>query len=135
MIIKTYQNKRNENKYLEVHNDGYYHNSVRQYMKWNNGVKNLLGDKKLHRWRIKNLKELLSDYKEIQYPHLKQLDCFYILKEKCSEDYLNELEEEMRWYEEDATDEDIGECGENLSQFLICVYGCGDMEEWLENII
>ena len=134
MIIKTYQNKRNENKYLEVHNDGHYHNSVRQYMKWNNGVKNLLGDKKLHRWRIKNLKELLSDYKEIQYPHLKQLDCFDILKEKCSEGYLNELEEEMRWYEEDATDEDIGECGENLSRFLICVYGCGDIEEWLEEI-
>lgn len=25
--IKTYRNKRNPNKYLEVHNDGHYHNS------------------------------------------------------------------------------------------------------------
>ena len=65
MIIKTYQNKRNENKYLEVHNDGHYHNTVRQYMKWNNGVKNFTGDKRLHRWRAKNLRELLEDYKEV----------------------------------------------------------------------
>ncbi len=57
-----YRNKRNENKYLEVHNDGHYHNSVRQYMKWSNGIKNFTGDGKLHRWRIGNLKELLEDY-------------------------------------------------------------------------
>ena len=65
MKITIYQNKRNINKYLEIHNDGHYHNAVRQYMKWENGVKNLLGDKKLHRWRISNLKELLEDYKEV----------------------------------------------------------------------
>lgn len=64
--IKLYSNKRNPNKYIEVHNDGHSHNTVRQYMKWNNGVKNLLGDRKLHRWRKKNLEELLSDYKEVQ---------------------------------------------------------------------
>ena len=62
MFKKIYQNKRNKNKYLEVHNDGHYHNAVRQYMQWENGVKNLLGDRKLHRWRIGNLKELLKDY-------------------------------------------------------------------------
>lgn len=65
MIIKTYQNKTNENKYLEVHNDGHYHNTVRQYMKWKNGVKNFTGDKRLHRWKAKNLRELLEDYKEV----------------------------------------------------------------------
>lgn len=62
--IKIYRNKRNENKYIEVHNDGHYHNTVRQFMQWNN-IKNLLGDKNLHRWRSKNLKELLEDYEEI----------------------------------------------------------------------
>ena len=34
-------------------------------MKWDNGVKNLLGDRCLHRWRKANLDELLSDYEEI----------------------------------------------------------------------
>lgn len=63
--IKTYRNKRNKNKYIEVHNDGHYHNSVKQFMKWSNGVKNLLGDRCLHRWRKVNLNELLKDYKEI----------------------------------------------------------------------
>ena len=60
--IITYQNKRNENKYLEVHNDGHYHNSVRQYLKWPNGVKYLVGDRLLHRWRKSDLCELLTDY-------------------------------------------------------------------------
>lgn len=34
--IKIYRNKRNSNKYIEVHNDGYYHNSIRQFMQWDN---------------------------------------------------------------------------------------------------
>lgn len=57
-----YQNKRNENKYLEIHNDGHYHNTVRQYMEWQNGVKNFTGDGRLHRWRKPNLSVLLEDY-------------------------------------------------------------------------
>ena len=64
--IKLFSNKRNPNKYIEVHNDGYSHNTVRQFMKWNNRVKNFTGDKKLHRWRKENLKELLEDYKEVK---------------------------------------------------------------------
>lgn len=32
--IRTYRNKRNPNKFIEVHNDGHYHNSVKQYMYW-----------------------------------------------------------------------------------------------------
>lgn len=63
--IKVYRNKRNKNKYIEVHNDGHYHNTVKQFMKWDNGVKNLLGDRCLYRWRKANLDELLSDYEEI----------------------------------------------------------------------
>ena len=65
-----------------------------------------------------------------EYKYLSTLDCFEILKMKCTEEYLDELEEEMRWYEEEATDEDIGECGENLSNFLHYVYGSDDY--WLE---
>ena len=73
MKITVYRNKRNENKYLEVHNDGHYHNTVRQYMYWKyikKGVlisetKNFTGDGILHRWRIGNLRELLADYEEV----------------------------------------------------------------------
>lgn len=32
--IAIYRNKRNKNKYIEVHNDGHYHNSVKQFMQW-----------------------------------------------------------------------------------------------------
>ena len=67
-----------------------------------------------------------------QYPYLKKLDCFKRLKRELP-DMLDDLEEQMRWYEEDATDEDIGECGENLSRFLVCVY-CGDLEEWINEM-
>ena len=64
--IKIYYNKRNHNKYIKVRNDGHYHNSVRQYMEWKDeNVKNLLGDRRLHRWKIKNLKALLEDYEEV----------------------------------------------------------------------
>lgn len=61
-----YRNKRNEHKYLEVHNDGHYHNSVVQFMRWDNGVKNYIPFKRLCRWRIKNLKALLEDYELMQ---------------------------------------------------------------------
>lgn len=72
ITVQIYRNKRNPNKYIEIHNDGHYHNSLKQYMYWDNSVfkcksfqkpvKNLLGDRRLHRWRIKNLKVLLEDY-------------------------------------------------------------------------
>lgn len=74
MKVLFYRNKRNPNKYLEVHNDGYFHNAVRQFMLWRykkRGVllsetKNLTGDGRLHRWRISNLIELLKDYELIK---------------------------------------------------------------------
>lgn len=61
--VKIYQNRENPNKYIEVRNDGYYHNSVRQFMEWKNGVKNLVGDRCLHRCRKGNLVSLLEDYR------------------------------------------------------------------------
>lgn len=64
--IQLFRNKRNKNKYIEVHNDSHYHNAARQFMSWDNGVKNLLGDKKLHRIRKKFLEELLKDYEECE---------------------------------------------------------------------
>ena len=74
-VIKIYRNKRCKNKYIEVHNDGHYHNTVKQYMYWERNVftseqlpkpvKNLTGDRKLHRWRKRNLEELLEDYEEV----------------------------------------------------------------------
>ena len=64
-IIRIFKNKRNPNKRLEVHNDGHYHNTVKAFMEFENGVINLLGDKKLHRWRKGNLDELLEDYVEV----------------------------------------------------------------------
>ena len=30
--IQVYRNRRNSNKYIEVHNDGHYHNSLKQYL-------------------------------------------------------------------------------------------------------
>lgn len=64
---KIYRNKRNENKFIEVRNDGHYHNAVRQYMFWKNaGVKNLLGDRCLHRRKARNLKALLEDYELVE---------------------------------------------------------------------
>lgn len=73
MKISIYKNKRNPNKYIEVHNDGHYHNTVRQYLEWvcrKKGsvlsvTRNYTGDGTLHRWRAENLKELLADYMEV----------------------------------------------------------------------
>lgn len=73
--INTYRNKRNPNKYLEMHNDGHYHNSLKQYMFWSKNpdgailsdpIKNVTGDRKLHRWRKENLNVLLEDYELVE---------------------------------------------------------------------
>lgn len=70
--IKIYRNKENPNKFIEVHNDGHYHNSVRQFMVsptgryWDPNAVNLTGDKKLHRWRKKFLMDLLKDYSLVE---------------------------------------------------------------------
>jgi hypothetical protein len=69
----------------------------------------------------------------MEYKYLSTLNCFEVLKERCTKEHLDELEAEMRWYEEEAIDEDIGECGENLSSFLCYVYGGYDV--WLEDLL
>jgi hypothetical protein len=66
-----------------------------------------------------------------KYTYLERLRCFELLKEKVPY-MLDDLEKQMRWYEEEATDEEIGD-GENLSQFLICVYGGNN--EGIEELI
>lgn len=84
--VSLYRNKRNHNKYIEVHNDGHYHNAVVQYIRhtldemiaayppdkaealrkyYPDGLKQRTGDRRLHRWKIKNLNELLTDYEEV----------------------------------------------------------------------
>lgn len=60
--ITVLRNKQNANKYIEIHSDGYGHYSVKQYMEWSNGVKNLLGDRRLHRWYKRDLDLLKEDY-------------------------------------------------------------------------
>lgn len=66
--VRTYQNKKNPNKYLEEHNDGHGHRSLKQYMSWDTEdgpVVNPTGDGNLHRWRKANRDELLEDYIDI----------------------------------------------------------------------
>lgn len=64
-IVKYYVNKINRNKYLEIHNDGYGHKTVKQFMNWNRTrVTNYTGDGNFHRWRKYNLDVLLEDYVE-----------------------------------------------------------------------
>lgn len=76
--VTHYSNKRNPNKRLEVHDDGYGHRSMKQYMQWDEGeeldfgkdgkftmektVRNDLGDRRLHRWRKPNYNEIMQDY-------------------------------------------------------------------------
>lgn len=84
MKITYYRNKRNENKYIEVHDDGHSHNTVRQFMlwkyrKWNSVqsiTKNFTGDGHLHRWRKDNLKALLEDYIPIDTSELNKIVIF-----------------------------------------------------------
>lgn len=65
--VDTYRNKRNPNKYVEVHRDGYGHRSAKQYMHWDeNDVTNPTGDGNLHRWRKGNMDELLEDYDPVE---------------------------------------------------------------------
>ena len=64
--VKHYTNNRNPNKHIEVrhYSDGHY--SARQYMEWENGVKNILGSRtgRLFRFRKNTLKSILEDYSE-----------------------------------------------------------------------
>lgn len=65
--VFIYQNNRNPHKYIEVHDDGHSHNSVRQFIRtWcikrKVIVTNYTGDGFLHRWRKRDLNQLFEDY-------------------------------------------------------------------------
>lgn len=65
--VDTYRNKRNPNKYVEVHRDGYGHRSAKQYMHWDEtDLTNPTGDGNLHRWSKGNMDELLDDYEPVE---------------------------------------------------------------------
>lgn len=70
--VKTYRNKRNPNKYVEVKNENDGHTSARQYMEWDTPegkVKNYNGSKsrrgRYSRMRKDSVNELLQDYDEV----------------------------------------------------------------------
>lgn len=79
--VKTYRNKKNPNKFVEVHEDGYGHRSAKQYMHWDEtDVTNPTGDGNLHRWRKDNMNELLDDYEEIQSSEYYEDADTYVIK-------------------------------------------------------
>ncbi len=79
--VTVYRNNRNPHKYIEVHNDGHYHNSVKQFMFWKeNFVRNELGDRCLHRWKIADLKVLLADYTLVSDKAKKKIKVVNFLK-------------------------------------------------------
>lgn len=77
MIRTMYRNKRNNHKFIEVHNDGYYHNSIKQLIIAGD-VTNPVGDGCLHRWRKANLMELLEDY--VEMPKAEYYDMTYSIE-------------------------------------------------------
>lgn len=59
-----YQNKENPYKFIELHNDGHYHNSVKQFIS-KNGKHIVINP--CYRMKKKALMDLLKDYEEIIY--------------------------------------------------------------------
>lgn len=59
-----YQNRHNEHKFLEIkrYDDGHY--VWRQFMKWDNGVKNYVGSKtgRFFRVSIETIKDVIMSY-------------------------------------------------------------------------
>lgn len=67
MIIKTYRNKRNENKYIDVKHTNDRHYMWRQRMSWDNGVTNPIGTPKggFRRQSKLTIDEVMKDYTEV----------------------------------------------------------------------
>ena len=66
--IHLYRNLRNPNKYIQLDvyaSDGHYY--WRNFMHWDNGVTNIIGDTRNRQHRISRtlLAEILEDYEEI----------------------------------------------------------------------
>lgn len=68
MEIKSYRNKRNENKYIDVKHTNDRHYMWRQRMSWSNGVTNFFGghlNGGFRREGKKCIDEVLKDYTEV----------------------------------------------------------------------
>lgn len=78
--IIYYQNKENPYKFIEVHNDGHYHNSVKQFIA-KNGKHIVINP--CYRMKKKAFMELLNNYEEVTY----NPDTLYIPSE-LSETYI-----------------------------------------------
>ena len=65
--MKTYQNKRNEHKYIDVKRTNDRHYMWRQRMVWDNGVTNPVGTSKggFRRQSKSTIEEVLEEYTEI----------------------------------------------------------------------
>ena len=76
---QLYQNKRNENKYIEVKKAKDGHTYYRQFMYWNTDrgpVKNYSGSKtnrgRYHRTRLDSLEQVLEDYVPVEDIHIEE---------------------------------------------------------------
>lgn len=68
MVVKSFRNKRNEHKYIDVKHTNDRHYMWRQRMTWDNGVTNYLGGLPKGGFRRQNKKwmdEVLQDYEEV----------------------------------------------------------------------
>ena len=68
MVIKTYRNKRNENKYIDIKHTNDRHYMWRQRMSWSNGVTNYIGGHPkggFHRVRSSWFNQVMEDYEEV----------------------------------------------------------------------
>ena len=66
-MIKTYRNKRNEHKYIDVKRTADRHYMWRQRMVWDNGVENPVGTPKggFRRQSKATINDVLGDYEEV----------------------------------------------------------------------
>lgn len=67
MIIKSYRNKRNSHKYIDIKITNDHHYLWRQQMRFDNGVINNVGTKKggFRRQNKGTIVEVLKDYEEV----------------------------------------------------------------------
>lgn len=65
MKCTTYQNKRNDCKFITVKHTNDRHYMWRQVMAFHNGVVNSVGPSRFTRVHLATVKEVLSDYKEV----------------------------------------------------------------------
>lgn len=67
MVVKTFRNKRNGHKFIDVKHTADRHYMWRQRMVWDNGVINPVGTKKggFRRQGKATIDEVLEDYEEV----------------------------------------------------------------------